>query len=160
MQCCVESLGQYFRGFLPVQCCPKSIKTTLNRIFLVQCCLEPFGEYCTRFLPMQYFPKSIKTILSKMFSCNVVRRFLENIAQAFYLCNVVPRELRQQWTEFFLVQYCLEPQGQYCLGYFPLRCCSKSIKTRLNMIFSYAMLSGNSWATLHKVFICAMLALG
>ena len=32
---------QYCLGFWPVQCCPKSIKTTLNRIFLTQCCLEP-----------------------------------------------------------------------------------------------------------------------
>ena len=32
MQCCLESLGQHYIGLLPVQC-PKSIKTTLKRIF-------------------------------------------------------------------------------------------------------------------------------
>ena len=35
MQCCLEPLGQHCIGFCPVQCCPNSIKTTLNRIFFL-----------------------------------------------------------------------------------------------------------------------------
>ena len=52
----------------------------------------------------------------------------------------------------------LESQGQHCLGYLLVQCCSKSIKTTLNRIFSCALLSGASWITLHKVFACIMLA--
>ena len=29
----LEPLGQHYRGFWPIQCCPKSIKKTLHRIF-------------------------------------------------------------------------------------------------------------------------------
>ena len=33
VQCCLEPLGQYCTKILPVQCCPKSFRTTLNSIF-------------------------------------------------------------------------------------------------------------------------------
>ena len=33
VQCCLESLRQHCLGYLLAQCCPKSIKITLNRIF-------------------------------------------------------------------------------------------------------------------------------
>ena len=33
VQCCLEPIGQHCTKFLPEQCFPKSIKTTLNRIF-------------------------------------------------------------------------------------------------------------------------------
>ena len=33
MQCFLEPLGQYYTRILLLQCCPKSIKTTLNSIF-------------------------------------------------------------------------------------------------------------------------------
>ena len=118
--------GEHCTRFLHVQCCPKSIKTTLNKIFPVQCCLEALGQHCAMLLPVQ----------------------------------CCPRELRQHWTRFFLVQCYLEPQGQHCLGYLHVQCCPKSIKTTLNIIFSCGMLSRTSWATLHKVFTCAMLAHG
>ena len=34
MQCCLRLFGEHCTRFLPVQCCPKSVRTTLNRIFL------------------------------------------------------------------------------------------------------------------------------
>ena len=46
-------------GFWPVQCCCKSIKTTLNKIFPVHCSLGPWRQYCTGFSSVQYCPKSI-----------------------------------------------------------------------------------------------------
>ena len=98
---------------------------------------------------------------TKYLPFNVVWRLLENIAQSIYLFNVVPRELRKHWTKFFLVQCCVESQRQHCLGCSVLvQCCHKSVKTTLNRIFSCAMLSGTSWATLHKVLTWAMLADG
>ena len=33
VKCCPEPVGQHCTRFLPVPCCPKSIKTTLNRVF-------------------------------------------------------------------------------------------------------------------------------
>ena len=38
-----------------------------------------------------------------------------------------------------------------------MKFCPKSIKTTLKMTLSYAMLSGTSWATLHRVLTCSML---
>ena len=37
-----------------------------------------------------------------------------------------------------------------------MQCCPKSIETKLNRIFSCVILSGTSWAILHKIFTCAM----
>ena len=45
VQCCLASLGQHCTKFLPVQCCPKSIKTTLNRIF--SCALLSSASWTT-----------------------------------------------------------------------------------------------------------------
>ena len=154
VQCCLRLLGEHWTAFLSAQCCPKSINTTLNRIFfLVQWCLEPLGQHRLKLLLVQCCPKSIKTTLNRIFSCamlsqenynniekdlflcNVFWTLLDNLAQIFLLCNGVPTKLRQHWT-----------------GFVPVQCCPKSIKTTLNRIFSCAMLSGDSWKTLPKVF--------
>ena len=69
MKCCLEFLRQHCIRFWPVQCWPKSIKTTLNRFF-IQCCLG--GASWTslhRILIYAIFPKSIKTTLNRIFSC-------------------------------------------------------------------------------------------
>ena len=103
-------------------------------------------------------PRLLKQHWTKFTPCNAVWRLLDDIAQSFYLSNVDPRELREHWIGFFLVQCCLEPQGQHCLGYLLVQCYPKSIKTTLNSIFSCAMLSGVSRTTLHRAFTCAMLS--
>ena len=57
------------------------------------------------------------------------------------------------------MQSCLEPLRQDYIEFSDVQCCPKSIKTKLHRIFSYAMLSGAFWTTLHKGFNCAMLSL-
>ena len=124
MQCCLEPLGQHCTRLLPAQCCPKSIKTTSNRIFPVQCCLEPPGQHCTSLLPVPCCPKRIKTTLNKIFPVQCCPRRIQTILNGSfsfamlsgasrtilprifvpYLCNVVPRVLRQHCTRFFPVQ--------------------------------------------------------
>ena len=129
---------EYCTRFLPVQCCPKSIKTTMNLWFFpvhaVMC------GACTKFLPEQCCPKSIKTTLNRIFSYEMLSGDSWD-SQSFYLCNVVPRVLRQHWIRFV-----------------PVQCCPKSIKTTLGRIFSCAMLSEASWTTLHKILTYAMLS--
>ena len=56
------------------------------------------------------------------------------------------------------MQCCLEPLGQYGIGFLPVQCCPKSIKAKLHRIIFYEMLSGASRTTLHRVFTCAMLS--
>ena len=68
VHCCLEPHGQHCTRFLPVQCCPKSIKTTLNRIFsCALLSLEPQGQHCIGYLTVQCCPRSIKTTLNKIF---------------------------------------------------------------------------------------------
>ena len=45
---------------------------------------------------------------------------------------------------------------QHCIGFSAVQCCSKSIKTTLHKILSYAMLSGASQIILHRVVTYAM----
>ena len=54
------------------------------------------------------------------------------------------------------MQCCLEPLGQYCIGFWPVKCYPKSIKTILHRISFYKRLPGASWTILHRVFRCAM----
>ena len=56
------------------------------------------------------------------------------------------------------MQCCLEPLGQHFIGFLPVQCCPKSIKTTLRKIFSYTMLSGATQTILHRVLTCAMLS--
>ena len=49
------------------------------------------------------------------------------------------------------MQCFLKPHRQHYIPFLPAQYCPKSIKTTLNRSFSYAMLSGASRATLHRV---------
>ena len=91
------------------------------------------------------------------FLCNVVWSLLGNIAWSFCVCNVLPRVLRHYWTGFVHVKCFLEALGQHCARFLPVQCCPKTIKTTLNMIYSWVMFCGGSWTTFHKIFTCVML---
>ena len=80
VQCCLEPLRQHSTGFWPVQSCPKSIKTILNKIFSCALLSGVSGTTlhrvvicimlcCIVFWPAQCCPKSIKTTLNRIFSC-------------------------------------------------------------------------------------------
>ena len=159
VQCCLEPIGQHCTRLLPVQCCPHSIKTILNRNF--SCAMWSWANWTklhkifTCVMLSQEYWDNIK---QEFFQCNVVWNLLDNIAQRLYLCNVVSRVLLLYWTEFFHVQFFLEALGEHCKRFLPVQCCPKSIKTTLNRVFSCAMFSGANWTTLDKVFTCAMLS--
>ena len=127
MQSFLEPLREYCIGFLPVQCCLKSIKRTLHRIFFIQSCVEPLEQHGIRFSPVQEY-----------FTCR-------------------PKSIRAKLHRIFFMQCCLEPLGQHCIGFLTVQCCPKCIKKTLNRNFFYAMLSGVFQASLHRVLTCAML---
>ena len=91
MHCSLKPQGQHFIGYLPVQCCLRSIKTTLNRVFPAQYCLEPLRQHCTKLLPKQCCPKSIKTTV-----------------QGYFVVQCCLETLGQHCTEVFPVHFCLE----------------------------------------------------
>ena len=110
--------------YLPVQCCPKGIKTTLNKIFHVHCCLEPLGQHCIWYLPVQCRTRSIKTTLNKIFPVSGCleplgqhyTRFLAvfccpkgiktTLIRIFLLCNVVRSFLDNIVQGFYLLNAC------------------------------------------------------
>ena len=56
---------------------------------------------------------------------------------------------------FFMKSF-LEPLGQYSIGFWPVQCYPKSIKRIFDRICFYTKLSGASWTTLYRAFICAI----
>ena len=122
MQCCLELFGKHCIEYWSVQCYLKSIKTTLNRIFLMQSCLELLGQYCIGLLPVQCCPKSIKTTLDKIFSYSKLPGASRTILHSFDLCNVDPRVLRKYCTGFFYMQSRLQPLGQNCIEFSAVQC--------------------------------------
>ena len=140
---------------------PRVLKRHWRGSLPVEYCLEPLGQHKTKFLTVKCCPKCIKITLNRIvFLCNALWSLSDNIALSFCPCNFLPRVLRQHWTRFLAVQCCLGPPGQHSTKLLPVQIYPKSIKTIFNRIFFYAMLPGAFWATLHKVFTCAMLSQG
>ena len=159
MQYCLEPLRQHYIAFLSVQCCPKSIKTTLNRSFSYAMLSGASRATLHRVLAMQCCPKIIKTTLHRIFSDAMLSGASWAILHRVFSClDIVPTVLRQHCTRLFLMHCCLELFGQHCIEFWPVQCCPKSIKAKLYRTFFYAILSGASRSTLHGIFICAMLS--
>ena len=105
------------RRVWPVQCYPKSIKTTLNRFFS---CTMLSGASKTTVRRMSSEPQrrqyigcplsnvDPETTLHRIFFLsNVVWSLNDNTAQGFDVCNIVKGVLRQHFRRFSPVKYCL-----------------------------------------------------
>ena len=106
-----EPPDQHCAGFLPMQCCPKSIKTTSSRIFFMQCCLELQRKLGIRFFLCNAVPEddSSRKILHRVKNLSsFVLEISDNNAQKKILFLVV-------WI--FL--------GQHCTGQNLIQCCPK-----------------------------------
>ena len=126
---------QTFPGFSPVQCCLEHLAKDCMELFLCSVVPGVLRQHCTRFFPVQY--------------C------LEPLGQhciGFDLCNVVPRAQEYKDSseqDFFPVHCCLEPRGQHCIN---------SAVLKQHWTGFSPVLIGNSRATLHWVFVCAILS--
>ena len=120
VQCCLESLGHH-TGFLPVQCCPKNIMTTLNKIFYVQCCLEPLGHHCTGFLPVpvQCCPKRIMTTGKRIFSCLMLSELSRTTLCGIFPLQYCPRSIKTTMHRiFFLFNFAWSLLGNIVQGFY------------------------------------------
>ena len=79
MQCCLEPLRHHGIGFLPDQCCPKSIKATLHRIFY------------------KMLSGASRTALHRVFTCTMLpQEYQDNVKQDFFfLIRCCMEPLRQ-----------------------------------------------------------------
>ena len=155
----LDPLRQHCIRFLPVQCCSKSIKRTLNKIFSYP--LFPGSSWATLhsvLICVMLAQEHYDNIEQDFFLLKVIWSLSGNVTQSFQKCNVIPSVLRQYGTRSFLMQCCLEPSGQHRIGFWPVQCCPKSIKAKLHRSLSCPMLSETSRTTLHRVFSCAMLS--
>ena len=132
MYCCLEPLRQHCIRFRTMQCYPKSIKTTLHMIFFIQSCLELLGQDCIGFLTVQCCPQSIKTTLNIIFSFAILsgttqitsHRILTypmlseeySYAMLSGTTQTIQHRISTYGKLFFLMQYCLEPLRQHCIG--------------------------------------------
>ena len=162
VQCYLDPLGQPCATTLLVQCCPKTLGTTLNSIF--SCAMLSGASWTTLhkdFTFAKCCPKTIKTTLNSIFSSAVLsqascttlhkdftcamfsQEYWDSIEQFFFLCSVVSSLLDNIAQGLFLCNVNPRVSGQHW-----------------TILFSCAMLSGASWTTLHKDFTCAMLYQG
>ena len=72
-------------------------------------------------------------------------------------CAMLSQEYQGKTVQDFFMHCCLERLWYYCIRFWPVQNCPKSIKKKLHRIFSYAMLSRAFQATLHVVLTCGML---
>ena len=59
-------------------------------------------------------------------------------------CAMLTQEYQDKAVQDFFMQCCLEPLGQHCIGFLPMQCCPKSIKTVLRKIHELNTLIGFS----------------
>ena len=109
------------RAFLPLQCCPKSITKLLNRI--VSCAMLSGASWTTLhkvFYLCNVVPRVLSQYWTRFFLCNVVWSLLDNMAKGFfsYFVQCCPKKIKTTRKKIFLVQCCLQPQGQYYIGFF------------------------------------------
>ena len=133
-----------FQRFLPGKCCPKSIKTKLNRLF--SCAMFSGASWTTlhNVLYLCYVvPNVLPNIDQGFFLCNVAWSLLDIITQGFYLFNVGLWLTDNFYEENNLCNVVLIILGQNCIGLLFSQCCLNT-----------------SDPTLHKKITCAMLAKG
>ena len=142
VQYCLDALRQYSTAFLPVQRCSKTI--------IFQCIIfwGVKNNITWGFSGAIEQNRTIKTVLLRIFFCEnsaqdvFVWKFVEPQRHCYIgFMTVLQRQgstlgyfrsiLRQHWTGFFQVQYCLEHLGQHCHGFLSVQCCPKSSETTL-----------------------------
>ena len=143
MQCSLEPLRQHCVGFWLVQCYPKSIKTTLHRIFFLNKVVWSLsGNISYSFQLWNVFSRVLRQQWTGFF---LMQCCLEPLRQHYIEVLSVqccPDSIKKHCTGFFLIQTCLQPLRQHCIKFWPVQCCPKGIKTTFHRIFSCAMLSG------------------
>ena len=102
MQCCLEPPRKHCIEFWPVQCYAKSIKTTLDRFFLMKYSLEPRRQYCIEFSAVNYCPNSIKTTLQRIFSDAMLSGAFRVTLHRVLTCAISSQEYQGKIAQDFL----------------------------------------------------------
>ena len=110
-----EPLGQHCTGLLHVQCCPKTIKTTLNRIFsrasLSRASRKPLHRVFTCAITCAMLTKSAETYFRWKITYTMLSwSAWANIVQENYLYNVGPQSTNK-FAQKNNLQCCLEISG-------------------------------------------------
>ena len=160
MQCCLKPLGQYCMGFLPVQCCSKSINRTLNiaqDLIFYKVVWRILDKIAQGFHLSNIAPRVLRKHCTEFFLLQSCLGLLEQNCIGFLPAQFCPKSIKRTLRRIFSNTKLSDAIRQHCIGPSAAQCCPKSIKTTLHMIFSYSMLYGAFLTTLHRVLICTML---
>ena len=135
MQCCLEPLGQYCIGFWPVQCYPKSNKTTLHRICSYTKLSGASWTTLHRVSSCAIFPKSIKTNLQRIFSYALLLGTSRILLHKVLTCSKLSQEYWDKISEDFSYAMLSRASRTTWQGFLPVQCCPKSIKAKLHRTF-------------------------
>ena len=101
VHCCLQSQGQHCTEFQPVQGCPRSIKTSLKKVFSCPISKYIWGNIAQEHYLYNVNPKRTDIVLQE----NNLRKCLKspwtNTVQGNYLCNVD----RQSTVQSMLSKY-------------------------------------------------------
>ena len=120
VQCCLNILGTTLRRSKPYAILSERLQITLHKNILCNITLILLGQHCSGKNPMPCCPRGSRQHCIRKSLLNLSQYFWENFTQVKTLCNNI---------RFVLVQSCLEPLVQHCIGFPAVQCFRKSIKT-------------------------------
>ena len=136
VKCFLEALGQHCTMLLLVQCCPKSIKATLNRILFYAMLsranwttLHKVLTCACNVVPIVLRQRWTCAILSwtnwrtlyNVFTCAMLsQEYYDFIEQEFFMCNVFWRPLDNIAQDFYLCNVLPRVLRQHWTGFFPV----------------------------------------
>ena len=98
--CCLDNMAQGFFIYF-VQCCPKKIKTTLKKVFLVRGCLQPQGQHYIGFFLWNIVPKVLRQHCTGFFSVQCYLQPLWQHCTRFLPVQCWPKRIKTTLNRIF-----------------------------------------------------------
>ena len=172
MQCCLEPLGQHGIGFLPAQCCSKSIKWKFHRIFLCNVIWSlsdniAYGfdlrnvvarvlrQHCTGIFLIQ---SCLEPLGQHCIGLPAVQCCPKSIKTIFFICNVVWSLLSNVAQSFDLCNVVPRVSRQNCTELFFTQCCLAPLGQHCIGFWPVQCYPKSTRTTLDRIFSYVMLS--
>ena len=138
MQCCLGSLGQHCRDFLPVQCCLKSIKAKLHRTSIYPMLSGAFSDNIAYGFDLSnVIPRVLRQHCTGFGLMHCCLEPLEYNCIRFWPVQSWPKSIKRKLYRIFSYAMLSGACQVKHVEFWPAKCCPKSIKTKLHRIFLY-----------------------
>ena len=119
MHCWLEALGERCTGFLPMQCSPRSIIMTLDRIFFFAILSWAFQAILNRIFTCAMLCGSIKITLRKLFSCSMLPVASQTTLKMVLICAMLSQEYYSKIRrDSFLCNVCCNLSDNLAQGFY------------------------------------------